>query len=372
LSEGTNGKEFLQTGGSHSRAEILSQPECWGKCLRQMETSPLLAEISKRFGGADEWIFIGCGSSYYIALAAAASWSSLTGMRARAVPASEALLFPDLIFAGSKSIAPVVISRSGRTSEALRATEFLEKQRNIRTLAITCSAGQALEHIATTTVALTAANEASTVMSRSFTSMLLGLQFIAASLAKNSVFLAALAEMPAAALKALRRFHSQIQDFVSNRAFVDYAYLGQGPFYGLACEAALKVTEMSVSFAQSFHTLEFRHGPKSIVSPETLIGVLLSESNFEIELQVLQEVKSLGGTTFAITPKADSRVNAAADLVVELDLGVPEFARLAPYVVPGQLLGLYTGLKKGLDPDNPRNLTRAVVLEDPKPTTGKR
>jgi len=208
-------------------------------------------------------------------------------------------------------------------------------------------------------------------MTRSFTSMLLGLQFIAASLAKDSAFITSLAKLPAAAGQALNQFHPRIQDFVSNREFSDYAYLGQGPFYGLACEAALKVTEMSVSYAQSFHTLEFRHGPKSIVSPETLIGVLLSESNFDMQVEVLQEVKSLGGTTLAITPRADSRVKEAADLLIVLDFDVPEFARLAPYVLPGQLVGLYTGLKKGFDPDSPRHLTRAVILNDIE-STGKR
>jgi glutamine---fructose-6-phosphate transaminase (isomerizing) len=369
LSESKDGNR--RGGGALSRAEILSQPACWEKCLQQLGTSSVLAEIRDGFGKADEWILVGCGSSYYIGLTTAAVWSKLTGVRARAIPASEVLLFPELVFAGSENVAAIVISRSGRTSEAVRAAEFLEHERNIRTLALTCSPGQALEKVASTTVILPEANEESMVMTRSFTSMVLALQFIAASLGKHPDFLAALHQLPDAAQKALAGYHPQIQDFVSNHEFIDYAYLGQGPFYGVACESALKVTEMSVSYAQSFHTLEFRHGPKSIVSPETLIGVLLSESNFEVELEVLQEVKSLGGTTLAVTPRADSRVKEAADLVVDLDFGPPEFACLAPFVLPGQLVGLYTGLKKGFDPDNPRNLSHAVILADSK-SSGKK
>ena len=30
----------------------------------------------------------------------------------------------------------------------------------------------------------------------------------------------------------------------------------------------------------------------------------------------------------------------------------------------GQIAGLYTGLNKGLDPDNPRNLSRVVILDE--------
>jgi glucosamine--fructose-6-phosphate aminotransferase (isomerizing) len=122
--------------------------------------------------------------------------------------------------------------------------------------------------------------------------------------------------------------------------------------------------EMSVSYAQAFHTLEFRHGPKSIVGPETLLIFLLSEAGHDAEADVLEEMKSLGGTTFVVANHADKRVRTAADMLIELSIDAPELALLAPSLVAGQLLGLYTGLKKGLDPDSPRNLSRAVILDD--------
>jgi glucosamine--fructose-6-phosphate aminotransferase (isomerizing) len=40
----------------------------------------------------------------------------------------------------------------------------------------------------------------------------------------------------------------------------------------------------------------------------------------------------------------------------------PEFARLAPLAIPAQLLGAAAGLRKGLDPDKPKNLSRVVTL----------
>ena len=83
---------------------------------------------------------------------------------------------------------------------------------------------------------------------------------------------------------------------------------------------------------------------------------------------MLQEIKALGGTTLAITNRADDRVRKASDLLIELDFDLPELARLAAYIFAGQLTGLYTGLKKGLDPDNPRNLSRVVVLDDAEST----
>src|SRR5438045_8469733 len=94
--------------------------------------------------------------------------------------------------------------------------------------------------------------------------------------------------------------HPRIREFVASHQFDDYVCLGQGPFYGLACESALKLTEMSCSYGQSFHTLEFRHGPKSITAPETLVTFLLSESGYQSELEVLEAIKGLGATTVAI------------------------------------------------------------------------
>jgi glutamine---fructose-6-phosphate transaminase (isomerizing) len=350
--------------GARSLAEILSQPEFWSQCLEALEREGSLSHVRKPFRSATEWLFVGCGSSFYIALAAAASWSAITSTRARAIPASELLLFPELVLAGAGEIAAVVISRSGQTSEAVRAAQLLEREKNIRVLAVTGTPNQPLEMAATATLPLLPCDEQSTVMTRSFTSMLLGLQYLAARQADDRRVEQALHRLPVLAARVMSKLHAQIREFVDAWRFADYVCLGQGALYGLACETALKVTEMSVSYAQSFHTLEFRHGPKSIVGPETLIIFLLSEQGYDAECDVLQEVKGLGGTTLTIVNRADKRVRSTSDLLVELDCDLPEVARLAPYIFAGQLTGLYTGIKKGLDPDHPRHLSRVVVLDE--------
>ncbi len=349
--------------GAHSLAEVLSQPQCWSACLARLHQQKTLEAIRDRFAKTGSWLFVGCGSSYYVALAAAASMTSITGRPARGLPASEMLLYPELVLPVAGDSVAVLISRSGRTSEVLKAAELL-KSRRVSTLAITCDPGQPLKKIADVTISLPAADEQSTVMTRSFSSMLLALQELAGVLAGDSRLCDLLQKMPANAGPLFETLPSKIRDFVKTHHFADYVCLGQGPFYALACEYALKITEMSLCYAQSFHTLEFRHGPKSIVGPETLLVFLLSKNGYASECEVLEEMKSLRGTTLVVTNKAEARVRAAADLLVELSLDVSELARLAPSLVAGQLLGLYTGLQKGLNPDSPRNLSRVVTLDD--------
>lgn len=349
--------------GAYSLAEILSQPKTWSNCLKQLETGSTVREIGNRFSKDAEWMFIGCGSSYYIALAAAASWTAITGARARAVPASELLLFPDLIWSGVKDFVPVLISRSGHTSEVLRAAELLNRKK-IPSIAISCATKQRLQELATMSIVLPAADEQSTVMTRAFTSMLLASQYLGAALAGNEEMIRGLTELPVAAEKLVQNIPEKIRGFVNQNRFSDYVWLGQGPYYGLACESALKLTEMSCSYAQCFHSLEFRHGPKSIVSADTLITFLLSEANYDVEVTLLEEIKELGGVTVAVANKVDARARAAADLVVELESSLPEYSSLAWFVFAGQLMGLYTALLKGLDPDHPKNLSRVVILND--------
>jgi glucosamine--fructose-6-phosphate aminotransferase (isomerizing) len=242
----------------------------------------------------------------------------------------------------------------------------LEGVLNLKTLAITCGTDTPIQKISSRQIVLPAADEKSTVMTRSFTSMLIVLQSLAAICGERPDFSAGLHNLSGQFAGRLGQIQNTMRSLADSRTFADYVFLGQGPFFGAAQECMLKVTEMSCSYAQCFQTLEFRHGPKAIVNPETLITFIVSETGFKSEVAVLEEMKALGGTTLAIANSCDSAIRKAADYVVELSLDIPELARVAASVVPGQLLGFYTGIKKGLNPDEPRNLSRVVMLEGTK------
>ncbi len=343
--------------------EILSQPETWLKSLLGLKQSAALKKFLRESHSRKEWLFLGCGTSFYLAEAAAASWTSLTGQRARALPASELLLFPTLTFAKATGLQAVVISRSGRTSEALRAAHLLAQQFRVPTLGITCADNSPLEKTCDITIRVSAAKEKSTVMTRSFTSMLLALQLLAARKGGQELFLSTLDRMARYFLPHISSFSDRIESFVDEHSFADYIFLGQGPFFSIAREASLKVTEMSCSYSQIFHTLEFRHGPKAVVSRETCLMFFLSESGYQAEAEVLAEMRELGGITIAVCNRANELVRRSSDVVLEFGFDGPELATLAPFVVPAQLLGFFAGIKKNLDPDHPRNLTRVVILE---------
>lgn len=344
--------------------EILSQPQCWAECLRVLEQAETIRRICTHLQPDGEWLFVGCGTSYYIALSAAAWFAATTGMPARAVPASEIMFFPDMVLGKRRTTIPVLISRSGKTTEVVKAAQYLERERGIRTIAVTCYGDEALAQTSALPIVLEAAAEKSTVMTRSFSSMLLALQFLAASVAGKIALIDDLRQLPARSTGLFERAPGLVRDFVSRHDFENYSFLGQGPFFGVANEAMLKVMESSCSYAQVFHSLEFRHGPKSIVSPSSLLGFFISGQAYAAEVDLLEEMKSLGATTMAVTSRPTSRIRAAADLTIEVPETNMEGANLAAFALAGQLLGVYTGLKKGLDPDSPRNLSQVVILNE--------
>lgn len=342
--------------------EILSQPVVWQTELAELRKSSLIESILEKTKSRTEWLFLGCGTSYYLAEAAAASWTILTGQRSRALPASEPLLFSDLAYLKSPDLQCVIISRSGATSEAIRAAELLSAELRLPTLGITCTANSGLERACDQTIHISAADEKSVVMTRSFTTMLLALQYLAARKSQRPDFIAA---QLAAAVHFAGQMPSvceRIKAFVAKHTFDDFVFLGQGPFHGIAREAALKVMEMSCSYSQVFHTLEFRHGPKAIVSPKSCLTFFLSEKGSAAESELLGEMKELGGVIVTVCNRANDAIRASSDLVVELGWDGPELATLLPFIVPLQLLGYFTGIKKNLNPDEPKNLSRVVVL----------
>src|SRR5437660_9941913 len=90
--------------------EIMSQPAVWQAQLAELRAGALVDSILEKTSSRTEWLFIGCGTSYYLAEAAAASWTLVSGQRARALPASGPLPFPYLAYVKSPDHQSVVRS----------------------------------------------------------------------------------------------------------------------------------------------------------------------------------------------------------------------------------------------------------------------
>jgi glucosamine--fructose-6-phosphate aminotransferase (isomerizing) len=110
---------------------------------------------------------------------------------------------------------------------------------------------------------------------------------------------------------------------------------------------------MSLSHSEPFHFMEFRHGPKSMVTPSSLVIGLRSTVNGLQEAAVLEDVRSLGGRTVDM---------AEAGSEVRFESGLQEAVQNVLYLPVGQMIAFERALSKGLNPDRPTNLDTVVKL----------
>jgi glucosamine--fructose-6-phosphate aminotransferase (isomerizing) len=119
---------------------------------------------------------------------------------------------------------------------------------------------------------------------------------------------------------------------------------------------------MSLSHSETFHFMEFRHGPKSMITPSALTIGLRSTVNGQEETAVLEDVKALGGHVLDIAETGSEMSPLGADRGVRFESGLDEAVRNVLYLLVGQLIAFERSLSKGLNPDRPTNLDSVVKL----------
>lgn len=345
-------------GAFHTHGEILSQPAVWRATLRDLAAQAEAARELVRVDGPPTLLITGCGSPFFLARSAAAGYRLLAGAPAHALPASELMLFPEQALACRPDLV-VAVSRSGATTEVLRGVEAATARTGAPALAITCYDDTPLAQLARRTLVAREAHERSLAQTRSFTSMLLAAQLVGAALAGRRP--AALAELPDACAALLGEHGGLARELGRDATIQRFFFLGGGPLYGLACEAMLKMKEMSLSFSEAYHALEFRHGPMAMVDRSTLVVGMLTEAGHAHERAVLAEMRALGARVLALTPRA--LTPAHADVQVLLPEGMADAERGALYLPLLQLMTFHRARLNGLDPDLPTNLNAVVHLD---------
>ena len=336
--------------GEYTIQEIMSQPDAWTQALEYLQQqTPALTTINPQ--QYDDIIVTGCGSTYYLAQAAAILFQTLSGTSAKGLPASEIWLNPDTTYHPSRKTLLIAVSRSGTTTETLRAVTSFKENAHGQVITLCCYPESDLASMGDINLILTAGQEKSVAQTRAFTVLYLATVFLAHHWANKSTN--ELNKLPDACTRLLESYEGLAERLGRNAQFDRFYFLGSGARYGLACELSLKMKEMTLSHSEPFHFLEFRHGPQSMVSDSTLIIGLVSEANGDKERLVLHEMKERGAQVLSL---------AEHDADVVLNSGVHEELRNALFLPVVQRLAFERALFKNLNPDKPHNLEAVVIL----------
>ncbi|MCC6802218.1 MAG: SIS domain-containing protein [Anaerolineae bacterium] len=339
--------------GQYTQREILSQPSAWNEALALINGEASSLRHFWRAGQYESVIFTGCGSTYYLSVAAAALFQQLGVTEARALPASEIWLYPQSAYSTTRRTLLIAVSRSGETTETLRAVENFRARKQGDVFTLTCYGERALASLGNMNLILPSGQEQSVAQTRAFTVLYLGVTALAAIWSGRDDLLETMQKLPEAGQRLLSRSSSVARSYGEDDSLERFYFLGSGMRYGLAAELSLKMKEMTLSHSEPFHFMEFRHGPQSMITDQTLIVGLVSDENCAAETAVLSEMRQRGAQILSMDENE-------ADVAFES--GLPEVIRGALYLPVGQLMAFERAMTRGLDPDTPHNLTAVVRL----------
>jgi glutamine---fructose-6-phosphate transaminase (isomerizing) len=336
--------------GAITLSEIKSQSQLWTQALEVLESQAMEAMRFWTNGQFDQVIFTGCGSTYYLGVMGATLLQASTGVPARAISASELILFPEVNFFRQRKTLLICLSRSGTTRETVNAAHLFRQHSTGNIIVITCDSQSPLADTADLLLAIDAAQEQSRVQTRSFSSM--GVILTALTAMFGGLKWQQLNTLPTILERLMAKSEALIQALGEDTSITQFAFLGSGAQYGLACEAMLKMTEMSRVFSVSYHVLEYLHGPRYAADKNTLIVGLLSESAHDEEIKAFESLRQHGIRVLVLSEEALADKAWESSEVIAVQAGLPEWGRTLLYLPPLQLLGWHQAVQRGFDPDN--------------------
>ena len=342
--------------GEFTHDEIYSQPQVWREALAVFDSQVAAFHALLNRAAPDRVIVAGCGSTYYLALTGARLLRH-AGLDAVAVPASELLLFPDSILLPGNNTILITVSRSGTTTETVRAAQQFQRRKAGPIICVTCDGDSPLASAADLVFAIDGAAERSVAQTRSFSSMCLVLQGMAGALLGDD--LKSSADLPEICRRLLDEYGDVALSLGSDEIIERFFFLGADALYGIACEAMLKMKEMSLAYSESFHCLEFRHGPMSMAGSGALVIGLVSNAAARHEKTLLREMRLMGAEALAIGQNPGDlprRINLPADL--------PAWNVPALHLPILQLMAYHRAMFNDQDPDQPQNLSAVISLDD--------
>jgi glucosamine--fructose-6-phosphate aminotransferase (isomerizing) len=361
--------------------EIYEQPRALADTIDRYAPNGKLATdvfqpVADALRGRSRLVIAASGSSRHAGLAAEIMLEDLAGLVVDVEYASE------YVYRSTHTIQDpgvLVISQSGETADTLAGLREA-KSRGLPTLAITNNARSSMAEEADAFLPTCAGPEKAIPATKSFTTQLAVLYSLALYLARIRGRMTSptveshtedLRRLPALLEPALEKWQHQIADLApslkNSRAFL---YLGRGVHYAIAREGALKLKESAYLQAEGYPAGELKHGPNALVSPDAPLVVLVTRDpsdpdamlRYSKVLQLMKDMRAQGATILAVATEGDKEAAKLANHCIEVPQTEDMLATMLE-VVPLQLLAYQLAIQNGIDVDNPRNLTKAVLHE---------
>lgn len=366
-------------GGFDTAKEIQNQPAVWRKTFDYLLKDQACHHFIQRIEQIEDLdiVLTGAGSSAFIGQSVDHIFLHKMGKRVRPVSTTSLTTHFSNYISSKRPLLLVSFARSGNSPESLAVVDIAESYvKEVYHLVITCNANGKLARKVETlqngcSIILPPETEDEALaMTGSFTSMTLA-AILSKQMDKIADWRSSIEAMCHLGNSLIAEYHNVCKEITSLK-YNRIIFLGSGPYLGIATESHLKVQELTdgevVGKFDSF--LGFRHGPKVVARENSILVYLFSPDPevFRYEKELAEEIRdqNLPANTVGVFSSKQQAEQVTVDYPIifdqiennlEADLLIPLF------VIPAQMIGFFTSLKLGLDPDAPSRagaITRVV------------
>lgn len=356
-------KDAEKSGYEHFMLkEIFEQPKAIHESILGR-----LEELDIEQAPIDRVKIVACGTSYHAGLIGKYIIEVLAGVPVTVEMASE-YRYGEITH---ENPLVVVITQSGETADSLAAVKEA-KARGCRTIAITNVVGSSVTREADEVVYTRAGPEIGVAATKTFTTQIVALLFLAIHLSKSKN------SLPEEQIEALELNLRQLPRYVQN--VLDTAeqirecaqmlikaehsfFIGRNINYPTALEGALKLKEISYLHAEGYSAGELKHGPLALLTKDTpVVAIAIKDHTYEKMLGNIREVFARSAPVILVAEVGDNDAGKFGDFVLRVPKTIPILSPI-PISVVLQLLAYYVAKERGCSIDQPRNLAKSVTVE---------
>ncbi|MBI2358770.1 MAG: glutamine--fructose-6-phosphate transaminase (isomerizing) [Deltaproteobacteria bacterium] len=344
--------------------EICEQPDVIRRALQVPQRE--ISELARRMSAAKRNVFVGVGTTYYVALFGQYLLAALAGEFAPALSSDEAgtlgVWDPDTLV--------LAISQSGETFDTLQALRHA-KAGGAQTAAIVNVPGSTMTREAKLVIEQNSGPEICVISTKAAMAQMVLLIRLAAEIARlkgvdrgtASRLAAELEVLPELVQALLASQRVRIRELATRyHGMRSWFFLGRGIYTPVAYESALKMKEVTYLHAEGMAGGFLKHGTLSLIDPQTPCVFLVPNREdrelYDLTMSSMAEVRARAGRVIAF---AFDEGNESFDEMVALPETSPWIAPLL-HLVGAQLLAYETAVVLGRNVDRPRSLAKSVTV----------
>jgi glucosamine--fructose-6-phosphate aminotransferase (isomerizing) len=323
-----------------------------------------LSSYEQELKNIDNLILLGCGTSYHAGLYASHIIKEISGFNSVQVFDGAEFTKYDIPRLGKTAL--ILISQSGETKDLYRCVE-IGRNNNLIMVGVINVVDSLIAREVTCGVYLNAGREVAVASTKAFTTQTTVLYLMA-------VWFAQIRDINdtrrCQIISDLRRLPIDIKttiEICDQPADEAAAYLkdknslfliAKGQSEAIAREGSLKIKEIGYIHSEAYSSSALKHGPLSLICPETPVILLTpNDGNFAKNQGVCEEIRSRETPIIGV-----SDINLGQHYIIRFNVQKNNTFRDLLCVIPLQLIAYKIAVLKGTNPDFPKNLAKIITV----------